>query len=76
MTTIAYGSTSATNLPYIHNQDTPSAVWIINHDRGYYPPIVLRDSLGREFTAIIEHPTINQSIVYMTAATGGTASAR
>lgn len=62
--------------PYLHTQDSASDTWVINHNRGYHPPIVFRDSLGREFTPILEYPNTNQTIAHLSAATGGTATVR
>jgi hypothetical protein len=56
---------------YVHNQDSASFVWTINHNLGYKPSVELFDSGSQEFNADVSHPTVNQTVVNLTVPTSG-----
>ena len=49
---------------YTHNQSTPSALWIINHNQGFKPTFVsVMDTGGSGVNCGISHPSINQTVL-------------
>ena len=58
---------------YIHPQVTATTSWIINHNLGEKPNIVLINAAGRVFLGQIDHPTVNQAVVSLDIAVGGIA---
>ena len=40
--------------------DEPSPEWIINHNKGYYPSIIITDIFNKEIKASIQYISINQ----------------
>lgn len=57
-------STGVTSLPYIHDQSSASAEWIVNHNFGYKPVIDILDAADREIEADVIHISDNQTRVY------------
>lgn len=58
---------------YVHNQSTPAALWIINHNLNRYPSIELLSVGLVRFDADIAHVSLNQSVVTLAIATAGIA---
>lgn len=58
---------------YVHTQSSPSNVWTINHNLGYRPTVELLTVGGVEFDAEVVHASGNQTLVYLTTPTAGTA---
>ncbi len=56
---------------YTHDQLVASSSWNVNHNLGFKPTISLFSNGGLVFDAEIVHNSINQSIVYLSAATSG-----
>lgn len=50
---------------YIHNQNTPSTTWIIQHNLNSYPPIVFIDENGIEFRGRVVYESENRITMYL-----------
>lgn len=50
---------------YIHNQDTPSDVWVINHNLHRYPEVICVDDNGVEFEKKTVYNNSDQCVCYM-----------
>lgn len=59
--------------PFVYTQSTPATTWTINHNLGFRPSVELLDSGSQEIDADVSHPSINQTIVTLKAATAGLA---
>lgn len=63
--------------PYIHEQGTPSADWVVDHNLGYEPPAIeVTDSAGNHWVGTPEYVTLNRLIIHFSAAFGGRARVR
>jgi hypothetical protein len=58
---------------YTHTQNSPSAVWTINHNLGGNPTAVVLDSAGTQCEGTFSYPTVNQMVITFTAAFSGVA---
>lgn len=58
---------------YVHNQDTPSSVWWVEHDLGYHPNVQSFDSAGSEWEGEVNHIDNNTLTITFTSAFGGVA---
>lgn len=59
---------------YVHQQMTPSAVWVIDHTLGYAPGgVTCTDSANGEIVGDITYPSAGRVVVTFAASTGGTA---
>lgn len=58
---------------YVHTQNTPSAVWTINHNLGGNPTAVVLDSAGTQCEGTFSYPSLNQMIITFTGAFSGVA---
>jgi hypothetical protein len=58
---------------YGHNQASPSASWIINHNLGYRPSVTLYSTGGAEIEGEVVHTSNNQARVYFDTAVAGSA---
>lgn len=67
------GETTAPNIFYVHNQPTPSATWIVNHNLGGNPIAVVHDSAGTQCEGNFSYPSLNQMIITFSAAFSGVA---
>lgn len=56
-----------------HLQPTPAAVWVINHNLGYYPDVHVYSTGGVEIIADVLHVSPNQAQVGFAAPTAGRA---
>ncbi len=58
---------------YVHEQQTPSEVWEINHGQEKYPAVAVVDSSGRWVIGDVEYFDDNTLKVYFTAPFSGAA---
>jgi len=58
---------------YTHTQNAVSLEWIINHNLGYYPNIVVEDSAGTRVEADITYNNVNQIKVKLSVPLSGRA---
>lgn len=58
---------------YTHTQNSPSAVWTINHNLGGNPTAVVLDSAGTQCEGTFSYPSTNQMVITFTAAFSGVA---
>ncbi len=58
---------------FIHYQTTPSDVWIINHNLGYYPDVTVLSPGLAEVDAEVVHISTNQVRVYFVVPFAGIA---
>lgn len=56
---------------YEHTQSPAAATWTINHNLGFRPTVELRTAGGQEFIADVQHPTVNQVVVYLNSPLAG-----
>lgn len=56
---------------YVFTQPTSSAMWTINHNLGYKPSVDIYDSGSQQIQAEISHPSVNQTVILLTAPTAG-----
>lgn len=67
------GPAGGATIVYVHTQSTPATTWTINHNLGFRPSVELLDSGSQEIDADVSHPSVNQTIVTLKAATAGLA---
>lgn len=60
-------------LKYTHIQSIASSSWIVNHNLGFKPVIVIFDSSGNAVIGDIFHNNLNQAILTFSAPFGGEA---
>lgn len=70
------GGGGGTGPAYVHIQSEASVLWIINHNLGYRPDFTLFTVGGVQFSAGIDHPSLNQSRVSTGVALAGEAHGR
>lgn len=58
---------------YVHNQTTPAATWIIDHNVGRKVSVTLYDDSGNVVITDIQHGTVNQATVTWSSPTTGSA---
>ena len=58
---------------YVHDQALSSDTWVIEHNLGRYPSVVVVDSAGTQFIVQVEYNSKNKITVYMNGATTGKA---
>ena len=58
---------------YVHQQNTPSAQWTINHNLGGNPTAVVHDSGGTQCEGTFSYPSLNTMVITFTAAFSGVA---
>lgn len=63
----------AFDLTYHHIQGLPSATWIITHNMGKYPSVLVIDSAGNEVTGSIVFNSVNQITVTFSGGFSGDA---
>jgi hypothetical protein len=71
VSTVATGNSGSA--AYVHTQSTPSAEWIINHNRGVQLGAVVFSPGGLEVTAEVIAVSLNQTRVLFALPTPGTA---
>lgn len=69
----APGTFNPADIFYVHNQNTPSAVWTINHDLNGNPTAVVHDSAGTQCEGTFSYPTLNTMVITFTGAFSGVA---
>lgn len=67
------GQFSPGDVFYTHYQNTPSAVWTINHNLGGNPTAVVHDSAGTQCEGTFSYPSVNQMVITFTGAFSGVA---
>lgn len=50
---------------YVHVQSTPASTWVIEHNLGKFPAVQLKDDSGNQFTADVNHVSLNRAEVYL-----------
>lgn len=58
---------------YVHEQNSPSAVWTVNHNLSKYPSIVLVDSEDNVIYGEVNYESNNTIIITLSAAISGKA---
>lgn len=58
---------------YVHDQAIASDTWVIEHNLGRYPSVVVIDSAGTQFIVQVEYNSRNKVTVYMNGSTTGKA---
>lgn len=58
---------------YVHTQGSAAATWTINHNLGFRPSVELFDAGGAEIEAEVIHASVNQTLVYLSTPTAGSA---
>lgn len=46
---------------------SPQNIWVINHNKGYYPSVLVFDIFNKVVLAEIEHSSTNQVKIYFSA---------
>ena len=62
------------NHSYVHEQNEAAAAWVIEHNLGRYPSVVVIDSAGSEVYGDVRHDSENQLTLLFTAPFGGKAT--
>lgn len=57
------GATFVGPITYVYDVTTPTTTYLLNHNLGYEVLVSLRDVVGREFDAQIDHTSTNQLII-------------
>ena len=58
---------------YVHNQGTPEATWVIDHDLGWYPNVTVEDSGGSTVEGEVVYTSADSLTLTFSAAFGGVA---
>lgn len=58
---------------YIHDQQTSSATWTVNHNMGKFPSVTIVDTAGDEVDASVHHNSNNQLTITFSAPVSGKA---
>ena len=58
---------------YSYTQTTPSTIWQIPHNFGYYPVVGVWDRSGNPLTATITNPSVNLTVLTFGTAQSGSA---
>lgn len=58
---------------YVHSQSLPDAVWIIDHNLGYWPNICVYDTNGDECEGNVDNVSLNRSTITFSAPFAGIA---
>ena len=58
---------------YTHEQAVPSDTWVIEHNMGIKPHVLIMNSAGERVYGWEEHPTVDKCILRWDAAFSGTA---
>lgn len=58
---------------YHHIQSSPSAVWTINHNLGFYPNVTIVDSAGSVVEGDVTYPNTNTMVLTFTGGFSGDA---
>ena len=46
---------------------SPQNMWIVNHNKGYYPNVIVIDIFNKVVLAEIEHSSLNQARIYFSS---------
>lgn len=71
--TDATGSPVTVPLSYVHNQGVASATWVITHNLGFYPNVIVEDSGGTTVEGEVVYNSANQLTLTFSAPFGGIA---
>jgi hypothetical protein len=52
-------------------QTSSSTTWTINHNLGFKPSVDVYDSGSQQIQAEVSHPSLNQTVILLTAPTAG-----
>jgi anthranilate/para-aminobenzoate synthase component II len=52
-------------------QSSASSVWTINHNLGFKPGVDVYDSGSQQIQAEVSHPSVNQTVILLTAPIAG-----
>lgn len=69
----APGTFNPSDIFYVHTQNTPSAVWTINHNLNGNPTAVVQDSAGTQCEGTFSYPSLNTMVITFTGAFSGVA---
>ena len=58
---------------YVHEQDTASDTWTIDHNLGKHPAIIVVDSSGQQWLVQVQHNSTSQAVVSLSGAMSGKA---
>jgi hypothetical protein len=58
---------------YVHDQSTPSDIWIVMHGLGKYPSVTVVDSSGERWSSEVHYDSPNQLTITFSAAFSGKA---
>ena len=61
------------DLCYTHHQDVPQKTWVIQHNLGKCPAVVITTSAGEVVEADVQHINVNKLEIYFTGAFAGVA---
>lgn len=58
---------------YIHTQGSPALEWIVNHNLNVFPNVTVYSVGGQEVEAQVVHMSLNQTRIYFSTETAGSA---
>lgn len=58
---------------YVHDQQTASLTWVVDHNLGKYPSVTVVDTSGNEFTSDVFYNSLNQLTITHSVAFSGKA---
>jgi hypothetical protein len=65
------GSGGGSGTAYEFIQGSAATTWTINHNLGYKPIVDVYDTGSQQIEAAVTHPTINQTLIVLTAPAAG-----
>lgn len=57
----------------VHVQSSPAFVWTINNNLGYRPAVTVYNAGNRQVAVMVDHPTVNQTVVTSNISFSGSA---
>lgn len=65
------GPPGASGAGFVFTQSSPAAEWVINHNLGFKPAVMIFDAGGSEVEAEVLHISVNQARIYFSVSLAG-----
>lgn len=66
------GERGSSGAGYIHDNPTPQDVWVVQHNLGFWPTVIVYDTNGDECEGSIMNQSVNQLTITFSAPFAGT----
>jgi hypothetical protein len=65
------GPPGASGAGFVFTQGSPTAEWVVNHNLGFKPAVMVFDAGGSEVEAEVLHTSVNQARIYFSVPLAG-----